>query len=645
MAVVLDVNGSDTNSGASQTTAISFAGPNISAGLTNSALVVCLIYANGLSTVAAPATLTRGAQTLNKIGDQSNTVAGLGHVAWYGLVNPTSGTGTITGTFASAVEWYGQGSSFQGVNQTGGTTTFANFVGASPASTGQAASLMQAITTANGDYTLAAAALGNAATTAWSAPSGVVQAFKDTTDPAAIGLQATAAQHAATTTSDSYTVHNASSDIITFAGFHLVAAAGVAAPPTGWLHRNTDDWQPRPILLQADGPQSFFMPSQIPVPQRWLPTTGEEDRPPNLNRTRYPDEPPAPYFRSRSSFLPTWLPTTGEEDRPSNPNRVPSPDQPFPWFVRSLVPVPQRRQPMTGQEDRPPNPNRTRSPDEPFPWFVRSPAPVPTIWLPQWDGGERPKRIDLDYSGSAFVRFPVAATVPISGIAWYNPSEDKERPAPYWPTPSNNFFTVQIPIATTIWLPTTGQEDRPPNQNRLFRTDESFNWFVPSPHPVPTTWLPQWDGWERPKPIGADPSGVAFSFKAPTVVSTIAGMAWFNPPETRLPPVSGDPYAVQTLPPFIEPPLQSFYAAANADDFNPLKPVQQVDARTIWMPRSFAAPVGISGIAWWRQAEVYREPLPLYRDYHPAWTPILVAGQFRVLWAIPLNKTTGGSSS
>ena len=248
MSVTLDVNGAETNSGATPTTAISFAGPTISAGLSNSALVVCLVWSNGTGTtnVTAPTTLTRGAQTLNQIGTTNNTTAGIGQVAWYGLVSPTSGGGTITGTFGTAVEWYGQGSSFQNVNQTGGTTTFANYVGASAGSAG-ALSLTQAITTANGDYTMAVAALGNAATTPWTTPTGVVQVYRDATDPASVGLGASAAQFASTGTSDSYKVNNALTDNITFAGFHLVAAPS-SAPSVG-LHPSGLLLPPRPGMI------------------------------------------------------------------------------------------------------------------------------------------------------------------------------------------------------------------------------------------------------------------------------------------------------------------------------------------------------------------------------------------------------------
>jgi hypothetical protein len=277
--------------------------------------------------------------------------------------------------------------------------------------------------------------------------------------------------------------------------------------------------------------------------------------------------------------------------------------------VRSPHPVPTTWLPTTGEEYRPAA--QKRSPDESTPYF-RSRASFQPTWLPQWDGGERPKPVVPDASGEAFAFKPVTATVPISGIAWYTPSEDKERPVPHWPTPGNNFFSVQVPTAT---VPVSGMA-----------------WYVTQEQMRP--------------PAPPDQYYVTWTARIPpAVVSTVSGIAWFNPSETRLPPAKGDPYVVQTLPPFIAPPLQSFYAAANADDFNPLKVIQQVDARPTWVARSFAASVGVSGIAWWRQAEVYREPPPLYRDYHPAWTPILVAGQFRVLWAIPLNKTTGGSSS
>ena len=233
MAATLDVNGAEGKS-SSNTTALSFAGPNITGGLTNSALVVSVVFGNGTSTVTAPATLTRGAQTLNLIGSTDNANFPGNQVAWYGLVAPTSGTGNITGTFGSSVEWFAQGSSFQGVNQTGGTTTFANYAGNGASGPSGTLTLTQAITTANGDYTLMAGTFGSAATTVWSTPSGVVQTYKDTAGTTLAG--ASAAQHASTTASDSYTGNNSPADVMTIAGFRLVAAPVATQPfaQTDW---------------------------------------------------------------------------------------------------------------------------------------------------------------------------------------------------------------------------------------------------------------------------------------------------------------------------------------------------------------------------------------------------------------------------
>jgi hypothetical protein len=765
MAVTLDAVGTHKVITSTGTGANTFTGLTISAGLTNSVAVFSIVYGNGQPTFSS---VTWNGVACTQIGNAS--LSGSGGIAWFGIVNPASGNQTFSFTPSVSVEAYVEGCSFQNVNQTGGTTTFAHFVSnvvSTPVTT-----KTLAVTTVSGNFTCMAVLPGTPAATVFTAPVGS-QIYRDATDPAGNGTNAAAAQAASTTTSTSYTAANSSSDTMLMAGFDLLAAAGGAVVTIGWSRPSDTDRLPWPMRPDKSAVESlqFFTPSPNPVPTTWLPTTGEEDRPPALKRP--PDEPRLnTYFvRSPNPVPTTWLPTTGEEDRPPAQKRPPDEPRLNTYFIRSPNPVPTTWLPTTGEEDRPPA--QKRPPDEPRlnTYFVRSPNPVPTTWLPQWDGWEKPKRVAADPSATVQVLRAITSVVPISGIAWNIPSEDKERPAPFKPTPGNNFFAVQIPAAVATWLPTTGQEDRPPNPNRQ-RTDESFNWFVRSPHPVPTTWLPQWDGWERPKPAIPDASGEAFVFRPVTatvpisgiawntlsedkerptpyrptpgnsffsvqvpvatapvsgmawntlsedkerlppfhpapgnnffsvqiptstvpvsgiawytpgedkerwepylptpgnsffsvqvptstvpvsgiawytpsedkerwkpylptpgnnffslqvpISSTIAGIGWLIPSDNGPPPPKDDPSVIQTLPPFIAPPLQSFYAAANADDFNPLPRPREFEGATTQTFRSFAAPVGIAGIAWWQPVQVFLEPLPSYRDYHLAWDP------------------------
>jgi hypothetical protein len=92
-----------------------------------------------------------------------------------------------------------------------------------------------------------------------------------------------------------------------------------------------------------------------------------------------------------------------------------------------------------------------------------------------------------------------------------------------------------------LWPPTTGADrERPPPVGKP--PDEAPLFFRHVPL-VPPTWLPQWDGWERPKPIPPDLAGQTWTPKTFVAVSTIAGMAWNNPAQDRerLPPIGLPP--------------------------------------------------------------------------------------------------------
>lgn len=91
-------------------------------------------------------------QNVPAIGSPVNAAAGgVGRVAWFGLVAPTSGSHTLrlvlTGT---ADEIFVFGLSVTGANQTGGTTTFAHGTSA----TGNSTTTSRAITSATGNMTV-----------------------------------------------------------------------------------------------------------------------------------------------------------------------------------------------------------------------------------------------------------------------------------------------------------------------------------------------------------------------------------------------------------------------------------------------------------------------------------------------------------
>jgi hypothetical protein len=223
--------------------------------------------------------------------------------------------------------------------------------------------------------------------------------------------------------------------------------------PTGFYPPTTGADRERlpPVGRSPDEATPFFVRSPNPVPTRWPPTTGaDRERLPPIPRS--PDE-ATPFFVRSPNPVPIIYPPTTGADRERLPPIPRPPDEATPWFIRSPVPVPIIWPPTTGA-DRERPPPIPRPPDEAIPFF-RSPGSVLPTWLPTAGETEHVLPIPLDPSGTAWVPKLFVAQNTISGMAWHNPAADRERPPPIGRSP-----------------------------------DEATLFFVRSPNPVPSSWLP-----------------------------------------------------------------------------------------------------------------------------------------------------------
>jgi|SRR5215475_4275457 len=123
--VVFDAGGTEAHSGVATT--FDYSNLTISAGLTNSALIahICFYEAptTGVTVVWDP---TGANQSLTQLGSVS-AGGSFGQVELWGLVNPVAGNKVIRVTWTSAAtRVFVCGTSWSGVNQTGGATSFPN---------------------------------------------------------------------------------------------------------------------------------------------------------------------------------------------------------------------------------------------------------------------------------------------------------------------------------------------------------------------------------------------------------------------------------------------------------------------------------------------------------------------------------------
>lgn len=223
-AVAVDVTGTEV--ALSATTSVSYSGHwTIGSSLSNGAAVVALLY-NTLGTTNATFTTPQLNGTgMTQIIQHNFSGNGIG-VVLFGQIAPASGPATFTVTSSISADYYVYGVSFTGVDQTGGTTSFAHSAAADNAGT---TCLANTITTANGNYTLQAASVGtgNSTSTMQVGTCGSGTAHQDWFDNSSpTGQAASAGKVASTSASTAWIVINSSSDNAFTVGVDIVAAAG-----------------------------------------------------------------------------------------------------------------------------------------------------------------------------------------------------------------------------------------------------------------------------------------------------------------------------------------------------------------------------------------------------------------------------------
>lgn len=115
------LNGSTSSTSSSQTNL------TIAAG-SQTALVLLLDLTAGNTTIPTSLACTWGGTTVPLIGSHFDNSSGITHGdAIFGLVAPATGNLTASCTWTNGASWYLTAIAFNGVNQAGGTTSFANF--------------------------------------------------------------------------------------------------------------------------------------------------------------------------------------------------------------------------------------------------------------------------------------------------------------------------------------------------------------------------------------------------------------------------------------------------------------------------------------------------------------------------------------
>jgi hypothetical protein len=173
-AVAFDANITGTATDFASSSPWNYNGLTVGAALSNGALLaVVAVDGNiAISTVAWDPAVTNQALTIVGSVVSLNGVAANGNISLWQRINPTSGNKTLRVTTASATTGSVYAMSFTGVNQTGGTTSFANFNSAS-GNGGSPNSL--AVTTATGDIAVVAFSCNGTINSV-----GATQIFRDT---------------------------------------------------------------------------------------------------------------------------------------------------------------------------------------------------------------------------------------------------------------------------------------------------------------------------------------------------------------------------------------------------------------------------------------------------------------------------------
>lgn len=186
--------------------------------LTNGALLGLIFAGDGTITSLSVSSFTWNAVSMTPL--VNNGDAGAGTVNLFGLQGPASGSHSMSATWTGAQTVALAFLSFNGADQTGGTTTFYNAT--SSIGTGSQSTRTAAQSTHSGDATAVVWALG-------AAQSGTESPTHDWT-VAPSGIFSYFGQHQlSTSTSDSYTESMGSSDQLDFYGVSIKALATAAA--------------------------------------------------------------------------------------------------------------------------------------------------------------------------------------------------------------------------------------------------------------------------------------------------------------------------------------------------------------------------------------------------------------------------------
>ena len=227
MAVALVNTGTEQT--ASSGTSFNYTGLNITAAISNSAAVFYALWFSA-TTISAP-TATWNGVSAPLIGTLIGS-SGFCYLGLFGLVNPASGAQTLALSWTTATTGMAVcGASFSGVNQTGGTTTFAN--PGNNSNFGSVTTLSRTQPTASGNMTLGGVALGQSATTTGiSAPAGFTQIYVDRT---ALILAGTGQEgvFASTGASTVWTATQVSADFIALVTTDIVASGAAAVVEGG----------------------------------------------------------------------------------------------------------------------------------------------------------------------------------------------------------------------------------------------------------------------------------------------------------------------------------------------------------------------------------------------------------------------------
>lgn len=228
-AVAVDSTGTEQGFGTAGTTH-TYTGLTVGTSLTNSCSVFGCFAAQSAGGLAGTMSATWNAVACTQ-AIQYDMGNGVGSLAIFFIVAPASGNKNFVLTTVNSTIATIQGTSFTGVNQSGGTSTVThtNTFDSNPSNS---ASSTLTITTANGDYTVCITSQGGAATNTLT-PG---QLYDDTTTGAPVGATLLGAQNAETTTSRVYTSAQGSADFIVIVGADVVAASGAAVVEAGGFH-------------------------------------------------------------------------------------------------------------------------------------------------------------------------------------------------------------------------------------------------------------------------------------------------------------------------------------------------------------------------------------------------------------------------